>query len=99
MTVVMGVVAALAAVSSVVFSFFFVMATDPCGSDNCNLSKIYWAYLVTWGGVGLALAVSVAGLIVAARQGTAMWIWPTLALVAVLATFAGGAALALSVVN
>ena len=98
-TVVMCVVAAVAAGCSVVFSFFFVMATDSCGSDNCDLSKITWAYALTWGGVGVALAISVTGLIMAARRGTAMWVWPVMALVLVIATFAGGAALAMSVVN
>ena len=98
-TVLMCVLAALAAVCSVVFSFFFVMATDSCGSDNCNLSKITWAYALTWGGVGVALALLVTGLIMAARRGTAMWVWPMMALVLVLATFAGGAAMAMSVVN
>ena len=98
-TALVCVVAALAAICSVVFSFFFVMATDSCGPDNCDLSKITWAYALTWGGVGVALALSVTGLIMAARRGTAMWIWPTMALVLVLATFAGGAALAMSVVN
>ena len=98
-TVVMCVVAAVAAGCSVVSSFFFVMATDSCGSDNCDLSKITWAYALTWGGVGVALALSVTGLIMAARRGTAMWVWPVMALVLVLATFAGGAAVAMSVVN
>jgi len=98
-TALICVVAALAAICSVVFRFFFVMATDSCGSDNCDLSKITWAYALTWGGVGVALALSVTGLIMAARRGTAMWIWPTMALVLVLATFAGGAAVAMSVVN
>jgi len=98
-TALVCVVAALAAICSVVFSFFFVMATDSCGSDNCDLSKITWAYALTWGGVGVALASSVTGLIMAAHRGTTMWIWPTMALVLVLATFAGGAALAMSVVT
>jgi len=98
-TVVMCIVAALAASGSVMSSLFFVMATDSCGTDNCDVSKIGWAYAVSWGGVGMAVVIVVVGLIAAARRGTAMWVWPTLALIVVVSTLAGGAALAAGVVR
>ena len=37
-TVVIGVLAVLAAVVSVGISPFFVMTTDACGPDNCHVS-------------------------------------------------------------
>jgi len=74
-----------------------LMATDSCGTNDCDESKIAWAYVVTWGGVALAVIVAVAGMVIAARRGTAMWIWPALALLLVVAAFAGGFALAVSV--
>jgi len=98
-SVVLCVLAVLAAVGSVLSSFFFVMATDSCGTDDCDFSRITWAYAVTWGGVGLALLIALIGLIVAARRGTVMWVWPALALVVVIAALAGGAQLASSVMT
>lgn len=95
----MSALAVLAALASVGFSPFFVMATDACGPDNCDESKLTWAYVVTWGGVAVAVVVALAGLVRAARRGTTMWIWPALALVVVGATFACGFALATSVLS
>ncbi len=97
LTVLMSVLAGLAALASVGMSPFFVMATDPCAARACDESKLTWAYLLTWGGVGVAVVVAVVGMRMAKRRGTAMWIWPALALVLVVATFAGGFALAASV--
>ncbi len=98
-TMVMGALAVLAAVGSLGLSPFFVMATDACGPDNCDESKLTWAFVVTWGGVALAAVVAVVGLVRAARRGTAMWMWPTVALVLVFVTFAWGFALAVSVLS
>jgi hypothetical protein len=75
-TVFAALLAILAGAGSVMLSPFFVMATDACGADNCNLDRLTWAYVVTWGGVALAAVVAVAGVVRAARRGTAMWIWP-----------------------
>ena len=99
LTILMSALAVLAAVGSVGFSLFFVMATDACGPDNCDQSKLTGAYVVTWGGVALAALVAVVGAIRAARRGTTMWIWPALALVLVGATLAWGFALAASVLS
>lgn len=89
--------AALAALSSVGFSLFFVMATDSCDPDTCKGSRLAFAYIVTWGGVVGAAVLAVVGMVAAERHGKVLWIWPALALVVVAATFAGGVALATSV--
>ncbi len=93
-SVVAGVLALLAAAASLFFSPFFVMTTDACGHDNCRDPLITWAYVVTWAGVALAAVVGVAGMVVAARRRTVMWVWPALALLLVVATFVIGAQLA-----
>ena len=95
-SIVISVLAVVAGRVSAFFSPFFVMATDSCGHDDCRDSMVTWAYVVTWGGLGLAAVVGVIGMIVAARRKTAMWVWPALALVLVVATFVIGAQLASS---
>ena len=97
--VLLSVVAALAGLGSVAFSLFFVMATDSCGPDNCSGSRLVLSYAVTWGGVAVAGIIAVAGTVAAARRGAALWVWPLLALLLIAATFAAGAALAISVVR
>ncbi|MBU3705767.1 MAG: hypothetical protein FGM50_03675 [Mycobacterium sp.] len=97
--VTLSVVATLAGLGSVAFSLFFVMATDSCGPDNCSGSRLVLSYVVTWGGVAMAGVVAIAGMVAAARRGMPLWVWPLLALVLVAATFAAGAALAMSVVR
>lgn len=93
-TVVLATLTVLATLVSLFFAPFFVMATDSCGHDNCRDSLVTWAYAVTWGGVAVAAVVAVVGMIAAARRGTAMWFWPALALLLVIATFVIGAELA-----
>jgi uncharacterized membrane protein len=95
-TVITFVLAAIAGVLSVSFSFFFAMATDSC-SDNCDTSALDWAYLVTWGGVGLAAIIAVGGIIIAASRKRVMWVWPTAALVLIIIAVITGAMLADSV--
>ncbi|WAC90381.1 hypothetical protein [Mycobacterium sp. Aquia_213] len=97
-TVIMFVLAAIAGVVSVSFSFFFVMATDSCTGKNCDTSALDWAYAVTWGGVGIAAIVAVGGIIVAAARKRVMWVWPTIALVLIIVAVVIGALLANSVV-
>ena len=96
-TVVLTALAALAAAGSVLFSPFFVMATDACGPNDCDLSRITLAYAVTWGGVALATVLAIVGMVSAVRRNTIMWFWPAAALVLVVVSFVIGAALAMSV--
>ena len=96
-TAVLGALAVLAGAGSVLFSPFFVMATDSCGADNCDMSRITMAYVVTWGGVVLAAVIGVLGIVRAARRHSAMWPWPAIALAMVAGSFAIGAYLATSV--
>src|ERR1700743_143511 len=79
-TVVLLVLAAGAAIASLWVSLFFAMATDPCGPDNCNTAAVTWAYVVSWGGVGVAAVIGIAGTVVAAARKRVMWVWPTAAL-------------------
>ncbi len=76
LTVVLAALAGLSAVGAVSFSFFFVMATDSCGSHPCNYDALGAAYIVTWGGIGVAILVGAVGIIVAAVRNALMWIWP-----------------------
>lgn len=96
-TVIAAVMSLLAAAGSVLLSPFFVMTTDGCGPNNCHMSALTWAYVVTWGGVALAALVAVVGTVRAIRRGTAMWIWPVVALALVVVTFGLGFLLAVSV--
>ena len=96
-TILMSVLGAGVALGSFAFSWFFVMATDSCGPDNCHESRLWMAYALTWGGIAVAVVGAIVGMVSAARRGTAMWIWPTLAVLLIGATWAGGAALATSV--
>jgi hypothetical protein len=97
-TVAMFVLAAIAGVLSVSYSFIFVMATDSCTGQNCDTSALDWAYAVTWGGVGIAAIVAVVGIIVAAKRKRIMWVWPTIALGLIIVGVVIGAQLANSVV-
>jgi hypothetical protein len=89
-TVVLLVLDAAAAVVSLWFSLFFTMATDPCGPDNCNTAAISWAYLVTWGGIGVAGVIAIAGTAIAAKRRRVMWVWPAAALVLVVVAIVAG---------
>jgi hypothetical protein len=97
-TAIMFVLAATAGVLSVSFSFFFVMATDSCTGQHCDTSALDWAYAVTWGGVGVAAIVAVAGIAFAAARKRVMWVWPTIALALIIVAVVIGAQLADSVV-
>lgn len=68
-TVVLSVLTTLIAAASVVFSGFFVMATDSCGWHECDESRLGWAYGWTWGGVVVAALVALVGIVVANRRG------------------------------
>jgi hypothetical protein len=97
-TSILSAVAGIAALGSLSFSFFFVMATDSCG-EQCDYAALNAAYLVTWGGVGVAVLIGASGVIVAAVRGWMMWIWPTLALVLIVVALFIGMLLANSVMH
>ena len=97
LAVLLTALTAISALGSVASSLFFVMATDSCGPNNCHESRLWLAYALTWGGVAVAVIGVIVGLAAAARRGTALWIWPTLAVVLIGASWVGGAALATSV--
>jgi hypothetical protein len=97
-TSIMSAVAGIAALGSLGFSLFFAMASDSCG-EQCNYAALNAAYLVTWGGVAVAVIVAAAGIIVAAVRGRMMWIWPTLALVLIAVALLIGMLMADSVMH
>jgi cytochrome bd-type quinol oxidase subunit 2 len=98
LTSILCVVATLAALGTIGFSFFFVMATDSC-NEHCDTETLNAAYLVTWGGVGLAVLIAMSGVIVAAVRGWLMWIWPALALLLTLVALGIGLHLADNVMH
>lgn len=95
--VLLSALAVIAGAGSFLFSWFFVMATDSCGPSNCHESRLGMGYAVTWGGIAVAVIGAILGMVSAARRGTALWIWPALASLLIGLTWAGGAALAMSV--
>jgi hypothetical protein len=92
-TAIMCMLAFGAAGLSFFYSLFFAMVTDAC-STSCNTAPLGWAYVVTWGGLGLATVITIAGLTTASRRGRIMWIWPTLALVLIIVATISGVLLA-----
>ncbi|HEY0227568.1 MAG TPA: hypothetical protein VGC05_14500 [Mycobacterium sp.] len=96
-TAVLLAVDAAAAVGSLWISLLFTMATDPCGPDNCNTAALDWAYLVTWGGIGVAAVIAIVGTAIAAKRRRVMWVWPAAALVLIIVAVVAGALLAGSV--
>ena len=99
LTVILSVLAAAFALGAVSFSFFFVMATDSCGPRHCDYDALGAAYLVTWGGIGLAILVGAVGIIVAAIRKLTMWFWPAASLLIIIATTGAGLSLANSVMH
>lgn len=75
------------------FSLFAAMATDVCGGtpDRCDDGLIGGAYAVAWGGIGLAVLITVVGISIAAIKRKTMFIWPIVGLVVfVVGMVAGG---------
>ena len=97
-TSILSVVAGLAALGAVGFSFFFVMAADSC-NESCSDTALDAAYIVTWGGVGFAVLLGASGVIVAAVRGRVMWVWPALSLGIIVAAFGMGVHLADSLMH
>jgi hypothetical protein len=98
LTAILSVLAVLAAMGTIGFSFFFVMAADSC-NEHCDTGALNAAYAVTWGGVGVAVLIGVSGVIVAAVRGWLMWIWPALALLVILVAMGIGVHLADTVMH
>jgi hypothetical protein len=96
-TIILFVIAAIAGVLSVAYSFVFAMATDACSGHTCDTSALDWAYVVTWGGVGVAALVAIGGVVIAVARNRVMWVWPTAALVLIIIAVVIGAQLAASV--
>jgi hypothetical protein len=74
------------------FSLFAGMATDACGGtpDRCNDGLIGGAYVVAWGGIGLAVTVTITGISFAAVKRKPMFIWPIVGLVVLVAGMVAG---------
>ncbi len=99
LTVILATLAGLSALGAVSFSFFFVMATDSCGSHPCNYDALTAAYIVTWGGIGVAILVGAVGIIVTAVRNRLMWVWPAVSLLLIAVSTGIGIALANSVMH
>jgi hypothetical protein len=81
-TLVISALAVGAACVSFSYSLFWAMGFDACSTADpprCN-PPLGWAFLVTWGGIAVAIVIAVSGMVVAAVRGRVMWIWPTVAL-------------------
>lgn len=61
--------------ATVFFSMFWVMATDACSSETCNYNVLTYAYVANdlVGGV-VALAITVAAVILMIRKRIAFWL-------------------------
>lgn len=95
LTVLLGVLLVGACGLGFLFSLFAGMATDVCSGnpDRCNFDLVNGAYLAAWGGIGLALLITLAGVIVAAMKKRVMVIWPILGWAIFIVSFAVGAVL------
>jgi len=99
LTAILSALTVMSALGAVAFSFFFVMATDSCGSRPCDYDALGAAYLVTWGGIGLAVLLGATGVIVAAVRTRTMWFWPATSLLLVAVSTGIGVSLANSVMQ
>ncbi len=99
LTVILSTLTTISALGAVSFSFFFVMATDSCGPRHCNYDALGAAYLVTWGGIGLAILGGATGIIVAALRKWTMWFWPAGSLLLIVVSTGVGVSLANSVMQ
>lgn len=92
--------AIITAFASIILSWFFVMATDGCGlSDSCPRGRLDLAYLVTWGGIGLAIVTMAAGMIISARRQWIFAVWPLVSILIIAGTWYAGATIAESIMR
>lgn len=95
-TALFGAVYLLVGGASVMFSAFFVMATDACTTDEpCDTSGIAYGYLVTDGGGFVVLVVGVLLMVRAATKHRPMWWIPLSAIVVQIALTYLGVTLAI----
>ncbi|MBF6296189.1 hypothetical protein IU459_01365 [Nocardia amamiensis] len=97
LAIVLYCAAAILGLTAAYFTLFFAFATDPCTPTTCRTEYLAWAFAVSWGGTGLALAGTFATLIVAVIKRWYLWFWPVLAMLLIIGSFCGGAALAAQV--
>ncbi len=97
-TVMLSLVALAAAAAVLFTSPFLMMATD-AADRKPRMSALGLAFALTWGGVAVGMIGAAIGIVRAARQDTAMWIWPTMAIALIGVCFALGAWLATKVVR
>lgn len=95
-TIVVWVVLLVAAAAAAWLSLLFAFATDKCPTDGCPPVPFgidAWIYPVTWGGIGLALAVAAIGPLVSIRRRWYMFVWPVVAIGMVVKSFLAGFAM------
>jgi hypothetical protein len=76
-----------------VWSLFAMMATDRCGPGSgyaCSDALVLVAYAVAWGGLALAVALTLKGIRHAAAAHRPGTIWPCVGLVIDIAALAAG---------
>ncbi|MFT4199968.1 hypothetical protein [Gordonia sp. (in: high G+C Gram-positive bacteria)] len=98
-TVVLSLIGLTAALLAAYLTLFFAMATDGCSATNCRTDLVGWAYLVSWGGAGLGVAVILAGVIASAVRRRVMFLWPLLGTALTVGGFLLGVSLASNVVS
>ncbi|MEU7630180.1 hypothetical protein AB0C34_09375 [Nocardia sp. NPDC049220] len=94
LAVVLYCAAAVLGMAAAYFTLFFAFAADSCTPDNCRSEYLTWGFAVSWGGTAFALLGSLALIIVAVVKRWYLWMWPVLAMVLIVGSFFGGAALA-----
>ncbi|ORV66748.1 hypothetical protein AWC09_19390 [Mycolicibacter hiberniae] len=74
-----------------VYSMFAGMVTTQCtDAHQCSDSLIGAAYLVSWGGMAVAIVTTLVGMSYCARTRRTMLTWPALGWAIFLVTFVGG---------
>ncbi len=103
-TVVLSLLAVVAAGGALIMSPLLVMATDSAGSDGPDGDKprfaaLWWAFAIIWGGVATAVIGAAFGIVKAAHRHATMWVWPAGAIALIGGCFALGVFLATKVVR
>ncbi|WP_133055669.1 hypothetical protein [Mycolicibacter engbaekii] len=89
--ILLAVLLMLACGFGVILSMYAGMITDKCsGARHCSDSLIYAAYLVTWGGIGAALLVTLIGMVRSGLSRRTMIGWPARGWAIFVLTFAAG---------